>query len=713
MTKAMRLVPEPVRPVLLGEPCRGHRSSPAADAPAPPGAASSASTTRRPVSAYVLLLVIRYRRDSHSLLQDFQIVPNDFCDPTLSPTTSLCCGSKMAGTVKIDHSNGGVAEMQVQEPDFTWSDMNMRQKAKHVLANVTVEPVILLFAVLSTLGSTASLWLNIGRACSLHLNATSDVCDSLYWGVVDEKTAPYVGQAFTVVTEMQVWQTPLRNSVPILLVLFVGSWADKRHRRKPFLIAPIVGDLLTCIGLLLCYIFYTTPLELAMAIEAVFPAITGALPILLMSVFSYIADVTTVENRTFRIGMVATSFSWGLPIAVAASGPLFEAIGSAPMYILCIVLYAPALAYAVMYIREPRPPVPRPDGVSFLADFFDWKNVWETIKVALKKRRGTRQLQIFLVMALYVCVQGPAHGEGATMSGYQISAFGWGPTDQSLYATYFILVLAAGNIVATTIFSRWLKLHDCTIGIIAMTAKVVVAPLLAWASTTGQFYAVTALDVLTSGAVIALRAVASKLVEFDELGKLMALFAVVEAIIPVFFAPIYSKVYSSTNPITDVAASDTTTASSVLANVTAALTTLPEVESTAATILMENATEDATTVIDIATTTAVNIASVTASAIDNATTNASDMVDAMTTPGHPSAAFLYISCGVSICGLILFAIILVMQKTQSRREAKQDAERDAKTNDFDGGVTNTAFQGDHDHLRARAQNGSGIENTFL
>ncbi len=36
-------------------------------------------------------------------------------------------------------------------------------------------------------------------------------------------------------------------------------------------------------------------------------------------------------------------------------------------------------------------------------------------------------------------------GEAATMSGYQISAFAWGPTDQSLYATYYILVLAAGN----------------------------------------------------------------------------------------------------------------------------------------------------------------------------------------------------------------------------------------------------------------------------
>ncbi|XP_026271596.1 proton-coupled folate transporter-like [Frankliniella occidentalis] len=648
-------------------------------------------------------------------------------------------------------AKSGVGAMQLQEPEYTWASMNARQKAKHVLANVTVEPIILIFAVLNTLSGTASFWLNIGRACSRHLNATESACEKLYWGVVDDETEAYVGDAFTIVSEIQVWQTPLRNSVPIILVLFVGSWADKRHRRKPFIIAPIVGDLLTGIGLLVCYFFYSWPLEVPMVIEAVFPALTGALPIIIMSIFSYISDITTTENRTFRIGMVATSFAWGLPIAVAASGPLFEAVGFAPLYILCIVLYVPTLYYAYVHIPEPRPPVPRPDNVSFLVDFFDWKNVWETVKVALKKRKGTRQLQIFLVMALYVAVQGPAHGEAATMSGYQISAFKWGPTDQSLYATYFILVLAMGNIIATTVFSKWLKLHDCVIGMIAMTAKVVVAPLLAWATTGWQFYAVTLLDILISGSAIALRSVASKMVEFDELGKLMALFAVVEAIIPVFFAPIYSKVYSITNQPRNVMAPDTTTAAPILANVTAALTTLPDVLATAATVLEEGATTLAVdtmnataAVIDTAanataaavgaatnaTATAIGAAAnATATAIDtvaNATAMAIDASNATTTTmapdatnaaaAHPSAAFLFISCASSLCGLILFAVIYTLQKKQTRQEKEdqQDAERDAKKSaDFEGGITNAAFQGDHGHLRSRAQNGNGSENTFL
>ncbi len=183
----------------------------------------------------------------------------------------------------------------------------------------------------------------------------------------------------------------------------------------------------------------------------------------------------------------------------------------------------------------------------------------------------------------------------------------------------------------------------------------------------------------------------------------MALFAVVEAIIPVFFAPIYSKVYSTTNPIEAAAASDSTTAASVLANATAsataALTTLSDAGATAATVLMESATEAVTDMaaateaaFDIANTTIADTANATASAMDMASTAASDMADAMTSTGtttglsrlrkhikiscqnfqivriylaflklrfpaagQPSSAFLWISCGVSLCGLILFA----------------------------------------------------------
>lgn len=181
---------------------------------------------------------------------------------------------------------------------------------------------------------------------------------------------------------------------------------------------------------------------MAGVIESLIPALFGGMPILFLSVFSYVADVTTPENRTFRIGMVATAVSWGFPIASALSGVAFTTLGFTGVYILNIVLYSLGLAYGYRYVREPHPPVPRPPGcallptllvsraltcnspiapvtllavrrVSFLSDFCNWRHVWDTVKVALKKRRGSRRLQFYILVVLYFAIQGPLQGEHA------------------------------------------------------------------------------------------------------------------------------------------------------------------------------------------------------------------------------------------------------------------------------------------------------------
>lgn len=49
---------------------------------------------------------------------------------------------------------------------------------------------------------------------------------------------------------------------------------------------------------------------------------------MLMGVFSYIADITTEEERTLRIGIVNLCFSLGVPIGMAFSGVLLKYVAS-------------------------------------------------------------------------------------------------------------------------------------------------------------------------------------------------------------------------------------------------------------------------------------------------------------------------------------------------------------------------------------------------
>jgi MFS transporter, PCFT/HCP family, solute carrier family 46, member 3 len=99
---------------------------------------------------------------------------------------------------------------------------------------------------------------------------------------------------------------------------------NRHGRRKPCMLIPIIGEFITAIGLILCTYFKNLPMEACGVTEALFPGLTGGWFTMLMGVFSYVADVTTEEERTLRIGIVNLCFSLGVPIGMAFSGILLK-----------------------------------------------------------------------------------------------------------------------------------------------------------------------------------------------------------------------------------------------------------------------------------------------------------------------------------------------------------------------------------------------------
>lgn len=126
------------------------------------------------------------------------------------------------------------------------------------------------------------------------------------------------------VAGMAGWKTLMQSGLPCLLILFWGSWSDRHGRRKPCMLIPIFGELISSIGLILCTYYDRAPMEVAGVTEALFPGLTGGWFTMLMGVFSYVADVTTKEERTLRIGIVNLCISLGVPIGMAFSGILLK-----------------------------------------------------------------------------------------------------------------------------------------------------------------------------------------------------------------------------------------------------------------------------------------------------------------------------------------------------------------------------------------------------
>nr|CAD7456136.1 unnamed protein product [Timema tahoe] len=381
-----------------------------------------------------------------------------------------------------------------------WKEMSLKEKCVYLRSNITVEPILACYVMPSVLAGLATQNLNLEKACQVNLNYGEHICSEL----TARHTANYTTEETRVqelVAWMTVWKMALSSSFPAVIILFLGSWSDRHARRKPCLLIPIIGEFLTSLGLIVCtYFFMELPMEAAGVVEALFPALTGGWATMFVGVFSYVADVTTDEMRTFRMGVVNVFVSLGMPFGIALSGILFQKIGFYGMFSLSSVLYVMGFTYGILSVKETRPLIPRPEGVGFFKDFFDIRHVKDTLQVAFKQRKGNRRMRVIMIMILSIVLVGPMFGESAINYLFTRYKFNWNEVDYSMYATYTVIIHLIGQFV----------------------------------------------EMLAGAGGIAMRSMASKLVPSDELGKMNSLFGICEIAAPLVYSPMYSLVYAST-----------------------------------------------------------------------------------------------------------------------------------------------------------------------
>uniref|UniRef100_A0A1A9WCM0 Major facilitator superfamily (MFS) profile domain-containing protein n=1 Tax=Glossina brevipalpis TaxID=37001 RepID=A0A1A9WCM0_9MUSC len=427
--------------------------------------------------------------------------------------------------------------------------MAWRKKIFRIIENITVEPIVGAYIMPSVLSNLATQNLNLEKACRVNMNYNEEICDAL----TRRETANYTLEEETIqrmVAHMVAWKTVIQSVFPCLLILFWGSWSDRHHRRKPCILIPIVGEFLATVGLMLCVFFENTPMEAAGLSEAIFPALTGGWFVMLMGVFSYIADITTEEERTLRIGILNVCFSVGVPIGTALSGVLLKKIGFYGVFSISATLYMISLLYGFLFLPEPRTKckssAEKEKKKNLLTDFFDKNHVLETFQVAFKKGVNKRRKRVILLMVVVMVVIGPIYGEMNVMYLFTRYRFNWSEVEYSIFNTFAVVTSLIGVLFCVGILSHKLKLDDALVGVISSTSKILSGFVYAFATVSWHMYVGAVVEIFNGTSFIAMRSMATKLVSKDELGKVNSLFGVAEALMPVVYAPMYSTLYAIT-----------------------------------------------------------------------------------------------------------------------------------------------------------------------
>lgn len=318
-----------------------------------------------------------------------------------------------------------------------WSKMSLQDKTSYFYQNVTVEPMVAFLIIPSVFCSLAASNLILDKACLVNLKFPEETCAALSARDTEQYKSEDA-QVSQLAASMTTW-TSIMTFFPVAIVMFAGSWSDRNKKRKPFMLAPIVGEFLCCFSLIACvYFFYQLPMEVCGFVVAFFPNITGGWTVMFMAVFSYISDITTIEMRTVRIGLLNILCSMGVPFGTALSGVMVKYVGYYGTFSLAAMFYITGLIYGSIHIKEAdkvnaiktniisshnseEEPTHLQTSkesnntklgvIEFFKDFFDISHIKNTFKIVFNEGCRNQRKKIILLIVVMFVVNGPMYGK--------------------------------------------------------------------------------------------------------------------------------------------------------------------------------------------------------------------------------------------------------------------------------------------------------------
>lgn len=302
---------------------------------------------------------------------------------------------------------------EIKTAETKWN-RRLKEYIKNIWAfrsKVTVEPFVICYVLPSVLTGLAVQNLSLEKSCLVNLQYNESTCSHIMEG----RTKHYAEEekrVQTLVATMTAWSYPLQTALPGILTLFLGAYSDRTGNRKTFMVLPMLGKLISIIGIILSKVFFfQVGLNETALLEGLPPALAGGRVAMTMAVYSYITDITTESERTFRLGIITAILTLTRPVGLALSGYMTKRFGYYGIFSVGCVFYVIGFVYILLRLKPKSKKTIENDEKENCLSMISVKDLVDTVNVAFKKRERTSRLQIFLILFAYMLIVGPVLGK--------------------------------------------------------------------------------------------------------------------------------------------------------------------------------------------------------------------------------------------------------------------------------------------------------------
>lgn len=460
----------------------------------------------------------------------------------------------------------------------------MRQRLSAFFKTMSVEPVMLLdgmaFSNMVVLVET----LQMDKVCLVHLNQTKEVCGNL------SEHKDIKAAITTKVSEFAMYNGIILAIIPLFFILFMGAWSDKYGRKVPLCIST-AGHVLYALGYLINSAVDSWPVEYLLFVSLL-DSLGGGSVCFLTAANSYISDVTSEETRTSRLGLANSLWFLGGPVGTLMGKYIYEAGGYQVLFGTSLGMSLLALLYIIIFLPEshgvfanfsklekklpPKQSLRLRESIAWVygldkgdrrkkdlmetksvlqkakhitvsqmfKDFINPQRFIESFKCTFQKREG--HIRVFILL-LFLCNILRRLGRGAYMYLFARQVLHWESADYSIWVTYKNFLAAIGSLVAVPVLSKVLKMSDNMLAMVGAFSSVFDYVLYGLVSEDTYFFMwlAPASALLVNSCAIAIRAILSKYVPLDELGKVSAMLGAVDGLVPMVSFALYTLVYKA------------------------------------------------------------------------------------------------------------------------------------------------------------------------
>ncbi|CAH2042464.1 unnamed protein product, partial [Iphiclides podalirius] len=332
----------------------------------------------------------------------------------------------------------------------------------------------------------------------------------------------------------------IESLAPAVLSLFLGVWSDT-HGRKPLVVWPLLG--MSVSGALVVVYSMLDGLGPWWLILTVIPmSFTGGYTSLFTGAFCYLSDITTVENRSFRMTILEAAVSIGSVIGSMASSYVLRAVGNVYLLLITVTLQVTAYAFSNVFLKESLPGAVK----GSLSSVLDISLIKEMVKKCFQRRPNHGRAQILLLtfansLSIFIL-----YGMMNLEYDYTRTKLHWAIQQYTTFSAVSTTISFVGSLIGVILVQKLLRVSDLIFSSIAFLSASVEYLIRTFAVATWYMYLGAGVSLFKGLSAPLIRSMLTKMLPMEDIAKVFALICAIEGISPLISPAIYSSLYTTT-----------------------------------------------------------------------------------------------------------------------------------------------------------------------